>query len=203
MGKRNILLAILLFQLYSLSGQEYSLGDSVNIRFFNFHREVRDSNDLTLRISFTNISKRPIKVYKELIEGYGHDRFGNVDITMQKKNDGKYSYHPLHSYGVNMSYETDSTLRHFDPTKEDLATKATDTLEINLIALANGFRRGYYRFKINLRVATILNNAEYHYDPLRSVFPPPDTLKYIPSRWIYFHVSKQILKPSLMNRRKE
>src|SRR5580658_5058613 len=98
MGKRNILLAILLFQLYSLSGQEYSLGDSVNIRFFNFHREVRDSNDLTLRISFTNISKRPIKVYKELIEGYGHDRFGNVDITMQKKNDGKYSYHPLHSY---------------------------------------------------------------------------------------------------------
>jgi len=38
-----------------------------------------------------------------------------------------------------------------------------------------------------LKVRTIPNNTEYHYEGVNKISLPPDTVQYARSRWIYFH----------------
>jgi len=189
------LVGVLLFAAsYVSMAQQFSLGDSIKIRFVPISNEISYPSDLIVKIFLSNIAKSPIKVYSSISEGYIQDRFCNAYVEMQKRKNGKYSEYIMHSYSTHSSYKLDDSLAHYDLPKKSLDVYGVDTLNLDLLSLAGHFQEGYYKFRIRLRVQTIPNYTRVS-DTTGSTYPAEDELKYVTSKWIYFHISKPVAKP--------
>jgi len=167
--------------------------DSVEVRFMQLGN-ISDSSGLFLKVVYTNLRYRPIKIYRRLEEGNTSDRFSNISIRLQMKDStGKYSNKVLYHDRVS---DFSPGHRHFDIQKKPLPPLASDTLLLNLLETTRVFWEGEYRIKVYLRVKTIFNNEKYDYND-QSRLPPDDEIKYIDSDWIYFKVNKYIQYPIL------
>jgi hypothetical protein len=176
---------VLFLTSISSRGQTVVLGDSLKVSFIDPDKAISDSNRLYTGVVLENIAKRPIEVYKELIEGYLNDRFCNAHLSVEKQMDGKFVPQPLALY---KSSPEEEAIRHFDPPKTLLSPGDRDTLKLFMGHLGLIFTSGKYRVKFSLRSETILNRSEYQFDPTGASVPPLDKIKYIASDWKYFRV---------------
>jgi hypothetical protein len=184
--KNNLLLFFLLILGSTALGQKIMLGDSVEICFQKMDSIIFDSSQIRVSITFRNISKRPILVYESLQQGYLKDRFQNINIELEKQSQDKYLYKATMFYEISDKYEFSDSFRHYDLPKIQLSPFKTDTLWYHLMHLGTYFDSGNYRIKINLRVQTIPDTTEYHFDSTGATAPPVDEIKYVSSNWIYF-----------------
>jgi hypothetical protein len=88
----KVLLLIALFNFITARStcQKIVLGDSAEVSFGKMDRTILDSDKLCVDIVYTNKSKRTIRVYSELSEGYLNDRFCNLNVSLEKLERGKY-----------------------------------------------------------------------------------------------------------------
>jgi len=167
------------------------LGDSVEICFQKMDSIISDSDQLRVSITFKNTSKQPIQIYESLKQGYLHDRFQNINIELEKRSHGKYLYKETMFYRISDKYEYSDSFRHYDLPKIKLSPSEIDTLWYSLLRLGTYFDTGDYRIKISLRVQTIQDTTEYHFDSTGATAPPVDEIKYVTSNWICFRFKDQ------------
>lgn len=173
------------------SGQKSFKNDSVRINFLFGNPMVQDSNDLTIKVIYTNLSQKNVEVYQELFEGDKGDRFFNVNAEVEKKHNSGHLRHPLRFYQNPLLYDMEERYRHYDLPKKQLSPQSSDTLKLNLLAIAKTFFPGEYRLKVHLRIQTIQDLTDYT-DINFEKAPPMDTLIYTSSNWIYFKVRREL-----------
>jgi hypothetical protein len=190
--RKKILLNFFFLSAFALHAQEMRVGDSVEISFLKMDKTILDASNLHIKIAYENIAKRPVLVYNRLDWGNLYDRFGNIDITVERQVNGKYLHESMPTYKINPEHLVADSLRHYDVPKKVITPLEKDTLLFDLLRLMSYFDTGFYRIKINLRIETIKDTTEYHAAPNGDTFPPEDKIKYITSDWIYFLVPKKI-----------
>jgi hypothetical protein len=186
----RILISILLFFLAIIANAQRK-ADSMTVRFVFSEKTLMDSTDFILDVIYKNLNKKEIEIYKYVEEGYLQDRFFNINIEMERQKDIKFSRYPIRYYKNPLLAGVKDSLRHYDLPKKRLNSFSSDTLHLNLLSIANVFDSGYYRFRANLRVRTILDKTPYT-DPKLEKPPPEDKIEYITSKWFYFRITKNI-----------
>jgi len=192
--KFSLLAISLLFFALISKGQIVKVGDSLEIAICQLDKVIHDSDQLNLKIVYRNISKRPVRVYKELKEGYFNDKFYNINIIVEKEAHGQYLGIATPYYDPDSRLVFADSLRHYDLPKSKLLPAKNDTLIYNLYHLREGFDAGNYRIRINLRYQTIRDDTPHQYDSTGASVPPEDEIKYITSDWIYFRVTRRVYK---------
>lgn len=192
---KTIILVILTLSVIELKSQIKN--DSMNIIFLFSDNSHLDTGRFDFKVVYQNKQKKDIEIYQSLEEGDRGDRFYNIFIEVQKKENGVFHRYPIRYYRNAMQNQiSDSTIRHFDLPKKKLKSLSSDTLTINLLKIAKVFDTGEYRFRGYLRVKTIQNTVPYNDSTLETP-PPEDKIEYRTSKWFYFAIKKYI---TLVNR---
>ncbi|WP_205510095.1 hypothetical protein [Longitalea arenae] len=144
-------------------------------RFFFSEGVVADTNNLNLKIRYTNTELDTILIPFSLIEGTKYEPYANIYTELQKLENGKYKRfvdkHVDYFYGDSIT----------DPIIEYAKLSPGDTAELhfNLISRIGAFYKGKYRMRVHLLKIPIND-------------PPYAPKEYAVSRWFYFQVIKDL-----------
>jgi len=155
----------------------YSQDNEPIITFGLYKKAMKDSSDCDFFVQYDNKGDKPVRVYKELINGSIDAPISNITLQVEQMVDGQYKKRQLgivHPWLVN----EDSM---FEANLEYLGSQKTKLLRINLLNYYEYLYKGKYRVKAFL--VKIPHNES-----------GSNGMKFIESGYIYFEVRKWLTK---------
>jgi hypothetical protein len=202
---RTVKITLLIFSLNSVGlgafSQSWVLDDSIKVEFDqNNYPQVRivsSQDDLTFKIVLTNMSKKPVDTYAELVyDGYP-SLYANYYWTLYQRIDSDYNPIPSQigssglgdiSIDLYNKYEdrkkVDSILAVYDISKVALLPGKSDTLRFNLLMDRSFFEPGDYGVQFFLRAG---NSYAMQGDTRKNI-----GRGYVYSKTYYFKVTKRL-----------
>jgi hypothetical protein len=198
---RFILLTLLFSTvLENAFSQTWILGDSLKVEFYANNQEIRIVNteaDLEFKILLTNLSKRPVLTYTNLVFEKYSSQFGNYYWELYKKADSGYTLisRPIGSSEAGYisldlfmelgdAKKADSALAVYDLPRASLFPNKTDTLQTNLLLSQPIFEPGDYGVQIFFRVGDLYAIRENRRESIGRGF--------VYSKMYYFKVTKRL-----------
>lgn len=136
------------------------------------------SSHIDLLISYRNSTTDSVYIYKTLMLGNLNNPYCNINIEMERLENGKFKKYKSLSDRHYMSSITNQDSLYYS-TFQKLAPKQKLNLKLNLVSIYSNFIKGKYRVKINLLKIPDDINVPYE-------------MSYMESKYLYFKTRKVI-----------